>query len=322
VFRSSPWAGGTAVVGVLYALMQTDLKRALASSTIENIGLVFIGPGLALAFEANGLGTAGALALTATLFHVVNHMLFKSQLFFGAGAVLVATGARMMEHFGGLIRRMPVTSTTFLVGSAAIAALPPLNGFASERLLLQAILLSPQFPQWGLKLLLVGVGALLALSTALARQFGCGGYVGRASGRCFDARRALAYPPYDTLSFEVPCLEEGEVNARVWIRIREVEQSLALLAQILSRLPRDGALATPVGATGKNAEGLAIVEGFRGDVLASIRLDRHGRVERCHLRDPSWFQWPVLEATIENNIVADFPLCNKSFNCSYSGHDL
>jgi hydrogenase-4 component B len=160
--------GGTAVAGVLYALMQTDLKRALAYSTIENIGLVFIGLGLALAFEANGLGAAGALAFTAALFHVVNHMLFKSLLFFGAGAVLVATGERMMEHLGGLIRRMPVTSTTFLAGSAAIAALPPLNGFASEWLLLQAILLSPQLPQWGLKLLLAGVGALLALSAALA----------------------------------------------------------------------------------------------------------------------------------------------------------
>jgi Ni,Fe-hydrogenase III large subunit len=165
----------------------------------------------------------------------------------------------------------------------------------------------------------VGTGIL---SPALARQFGCGGYVGRASGRNFDARRALAYPPYDTLSFEIPTLEEGDVNARVWIRIREVEQSLALVAQILSGLPRDGAVATPAGATGKVAEGLAIVEGFRGDVLASVRLDRHGHVERGHLRDPSWFQWPVLEAAIENNIVADFPLCNKSFNCSYSGHDL
>jgi NADH:ubiquinone oxidoreductase subunit 5 (subunit L)/multisubunit Na+/H+ antiporter MnhA subunit len=149
-------------------MMQTDLKRALAYSTIENIGLVFVGLGLALAFDANGLRAAGALALTAALFHVLNHMLFKSLLFFGAGAVLVATGERMMEHQGGLIRRMPVTSATFLVGAAAISALPPLNGFASEWLLLQSILLSPQLPQWGLKLLLAAVLALLALSAALA----------------------------------------------------------------------------------------------------------------------------------------------------------
>jgi Ni,Fe-hydrogenase III large subunit len=165
----------------------------------------------------------------------------------------------------------------------------------------------------------VGTGIV---SAALARQFGCGGFIGRASGRSFDARRALAYPPYDQLSFEVPTLDEGDVNARVWIRIREVEQSLSLVGQILSRVPRHGALAAPYAATGKICEGLAIVEGFRGDVLAYLRLDRHGHVERCHLRDPSWFQWPLLEAAIENNIVADFPLCNKSFNCSYSGHDL
>jgi len=158
------------------------------------------------------------------------------------------------------------------------------------------------------------------LNPALARQYAAGGYIGRASGRCFDARRALAYPPYDGLRFEVPVLNEGDVNARVWIRVREIEQSLSLIDQILYRLPA-GALGTLVGQRPEAREGMAIVEGFRGDVLVWLRL-RDGRIERCHLRDPSWFQWPLLEAVIENNIVADFPLCNKSFNCSYSGHDL
>jgi len=147
------------------------------------------------------------------------------------------------------------------------------------------------------------------LQPALAGQFGAGGYVGRASGRAFDARRAPGYVPYDQLDFQVPVLQQGDVNARVWIRIREVEQSLpggALRAEL------------PLRA----GEGMAVVEGFRGDVLAWLRLDGEGRVARCHLRDPSWFQWPLLEAAIEGNIVADFPLCNKSFNCSYSGHDL
>jgi Ni,Fe-hydrogenase III large subunit len=115
-------------------------------------------------------------------------------------------------------------------------------------------------------------------------------------------------------------LNEGDVNARVWIRVREVEQSLSLINQILERLP-EGPLITPAGFRPEPREGMAIVEGFRGDVLVWLRL-RDGRVERCHLRDPSWFQWPLLEAAIENNIVADFPLCNKSFNCSYSGQDL
>jgi Ni,Fe-hydrogenase III large subunit len=158
------------------------------------------------------------------------------------------------------------------------------------------------------------------LKPALARQYAAGGYIGRASGRSFDARRTLAYPPYDSLRFEVPVLNEGDVNARVWIRVREVEQSLALIDQILGGLPQ-GPSRIDVGHCPEAREGMAVVEGFRGDVLVWLRL-RDGQIERCNLRDPSWFQWPLLEAVVENNIVADFPLCNKSFNCSYSGHDL
>jgi len=159
---------------------------------------------------------------------------------------------------------------------------------------------------------------------ALIKQYGCGGIIGRASARAFDARVQLSYPPYEAMLFnyDVPVLAEGDVNARIWIRIREVQQSLALVEQILARIPAQSAIRVPVTGTGRTGEGLALVEGFRGDVLAWVRLDAGARVERCHLRDPSWFQWPVLEAAIENNIVADFPLCNKSFNCSYSGHDL
>ncbi|MDO9060022.1 MAG: hydrogenase expression protein HypE, partial [Bradyrhizobium sp.] len=158
------------------------------------------------------------------------------------------------------------------------------------------------------------------LTQGLARQYAAGGTIGRASGRTFDARRSFAYPPYDSLRFEVPVLNEGDVNARVWIRVREVEQSLALIDQILGRLP-PGPLGTHAAHRREAREGIAVVEGFRGDVLVWLRM-RDGLIERCHLRDPSWFQWPLLEAVIENNIVADFPLCNKSFNCSYSGQDL
>ena len=161
-------AGVTTVMGVLYALMQHDLKRLLAYHTVENIGIIFIGLGLALAFKAHGMLFPAALALTAALLHVFNHSLFKSLLFFGAGAVLTATGERDMEHLGGLIHRMPRTAFVFLVGCVAISALPPLNGFVSEWLTFQAILLSPQLPSWGLKLMVPAVGALLALSAALA----------------------------------------------------------------------------------------------------------------------------------------------------------
>ena len=160
--------GASAVLGVLYALMQHDLKRLLAYHTVENIGIIAIGLGLALAFRANGMAAGAALALTAALFHVLNHSLFKSLLFFGAGAVLSATGQRDMEHLGGLIRGMPRTALAFLIGAAAISALPPLNGFASEWLIFQAVLVSPELPQWALKFLVPAVGALLALAAALA----------------------------------------------------------------------------------------------------------------------------------------------------------
>jgi Ni,Fe-hydrogenase III large subunit len=161
----------------------------------------------------------------------------------------------------------------------------------------------------------VGTGIVRA---AWVQQFGAGGFVGRASGRIFDARKTPGSAPYDSLDFSIPIFAEGDVNARVWVRIREVEQSLSLVEQIIRHL-QDGPIA--VAAEGGAGEGLGFAEAFRGDVLVSVRIDG-GKIARCHLRDPSWFQWPLLEAAIEGNIVADFPLCNKSFNCSYSGHDL
>ncbi len=172
------------------------------------------------------------------------------------------------------------------------------------------------------------------VSTGLVNRFGAGGHVGRASGRGVDARRSPGYPPYDDLEFEIPVLTEGDVNARVWIRIREVEQSLGLVEQIVRRLPGvprgpDGTTPLPrvplggaEGGAGAGGEGMALVESFRGEIMTWVRVAGDGTVDRCHPRDPSWFQWPLLEAAIEGNIVADFPLCNKSFNCSYSGHDL
>ena len=200
----SPWwsamivltiGAASAVLGVLHALMQTDLKRLLAYSTIENIGIVFIGLGLALAFQANAMDTAAALAFTAALLHVLNHALFKSLLFLGAGAVLTATGARDVERLGGLIRRMPVTSALFLVGCVAISALPPLNGFVSEWLTFQAVLQSPDLPQWGLRIMVPAVGALLALAAALAgacfvRAFGVT-FLGRPRSAAAETAREV-----------------------------------------------------------------------------------------------------------------------------------
>src|SRR6202030_3125946 len=207
-------AGVTTVMGVLYALMQHDLKRLLAYHTVENIGIIFIGLGLALAFKTHGMLFAAALALTAALFHVFNHSLFKSLLFFGAGAVLTATGERDMEHLGGLIHRMPQTAFAFLIGCAAISALPPLNGFVSEWLTFQAILLSPQLPSWGLKLLVPAVGALLALSAALAaacfvKAFGVT-FLGRArSSAAGAARETDQFSLVTMFAFAALCLIAG-----------------------------------------------------------------------------------------------------------------
>src|SRR6202022_278287 len=156
----------TAVMGILYAMMEKDLKRLLAYSTIENVGIIFVSLGLALAFQANGLKLAAALAFTAALFHVLNHSFFKSLLFFGAGAVLMSTDERDMDRLGGLIHRMPLTSFVVLVGCVAISALPPFNGFVSEWLMFQAVLQSPELPQWALKITVPAVGALLALAAA------------------------------------------------------------------------------------------------------------------------------------------------------------
>ncbi len=160
--------GVTALMGVLYAVMQHDLKRLLAYHTVENIGIVVIGLGLALAFRADGIDALAVLALAAALLHVFNHAMFKSLLFLGSGAVLVATHERDMEHLGGLIHRMPATAVVFLVGAVAISALPPFNGFVSEWLTFQAIVNGSLLPQWLLKFAVPVVGAMLALAAALA----------------------------------------------------------------------------------------------------------------------------------------------------------
>jgi Ni,Fe-hydrogenase III large subunit len=157
----------------------------------------------------------------------------------------------------------------------------------------------------------------------LVKRWAAGGHVGRGAGRDFDARRDLAYPPYSGLAFTVPVFTASDVDARVRVRIAEVRASIAMIKAWLGDMPPGPVLTPLLGGAGEGQvrEGVAVAEAFRGDVLVWLRLAR-GRVARCHVRDPSWVQWPLLEAAIENNIVADFPLCNKSFNCSYSGHDL
>jgi len=158
----------SAVMGVLYALMQHDLKRLLAYHSVENIGIILIGVGLAMIFYSFDMSLLAALALIAGLYHTLNHAMFKGLLFMGAGAVLHASHERNMEEMGGLIRFMPWTAVLFLVGCISISALPPFNGFVSEWLTYQAFLLSPSLPSPLLNLLIPLGAALLALTSALA----------------------------------------------------------------------------------------------------------------------------------------------------------
>jgi len=283
--------GITAALGVLYALMQHDLKRLLAYHTVENIGIIFIGLGLAMGFRTNGFEAAAALALTAALFHVLNHSLFKSLLFFGSGAVLVATDERDMERLGGLIHRMPYTAFTFLVGSAAISALPPLNGFVSEWLTFQSILVSPVLPQWGLKFLVPAVGAILALSAALAaacfvKAFGIT-FLGRPrSGAAERAREADGFSLSAMLALALGCLLAGIFPGLVIDAIAPVTTSL-----VNGRMPEQLGVAwlsiIPVTVSRSSYNGLIVFAFIAASaIVAAIAI--HRLASHALRRAPAW----------------------------------
>lgn len=189
----------SAVVGILYALVDPDLKRLLAFCSIENIGIVLIGVGGAMVFRHAGLEALALLALVAALYHAVNHAMFKALLFLGAGAVVHGVGTRSMEAMGGLIRRMPWTAGAFLLGSLAIAGLPPLNGFVSEWLTFQALLQNVRLADPALNLVFVLALAALALTAGLGaacfvKAFGITFLAlprSEAAGRAHDATPAM-----------------------------------------------------------------------------------------------------------------------------------
>jgi formate hydrogenlyase subunit 3/multisubunit Na+/H+ antiporter MnhD subunit len=281
----------SAVLGVLFAVIQNDLKRVLAYSTIENIGFVFVGLGLALAFQANGLGGPAALAFTAAIFHAFNHSLFKSLLFFGSGAVLEATGARDMDKLGGLIHRMPATAFAFLVGSVAISAVPPFNGFASEWLTLQAILLSPELPQWPLKILVPGVGGLLALSAALAgacfvRAFGVS-FLGRPRSDCAaNARETSFWSQSAMLTLAAACLIAGVLPGFVMDALAPVAE-LALGARMPVQTNEAWLSIVPVAESRSSYNGLLVL----AFAVASMTISMfaiHWLASRALRRTPAW----------------------------------
>jgi formate hydrogenlyase subunit 3/multisubunit Na+/H+ antiporter MnhD subunit len=281
----------TAVLGILSALMEKDLKRLLAYSTIENVGIIFISLGLALAFKANAMPAAAALAMTAALLHVLNHSVFKGLLFFGSGAILTATGERDMEHLGGLIRGMPLTAFTFLVGCMAISALPPLNGFVSEWLIFQAILLSPGVPSWGIKLIVPAVGVMLALSAALAaacfvKAFGVS-FLGRprttvAAGAKEVDRWSLAA----MFVFAGLCLLIGIIPAPIIDALAPVVNTL-----VAERMPAQSAnpwlSIVPIAASRSSYDGLLVFIFITISTLAAIEII-HRFASRAVRRGPAW----------------------------------
>jgi Ni,Fe-hydrogenase III large subunit len=159
------------------------------------------------------------------------------------------------------------------------------------------------------------------LDPAHARTLGCMGIVGRASSLDFDVRRDAPYAPYDRLRTKVPSYHYGDVAARMRVRVEEIGASCELIEAIVAALP-DGAIRAEWSAPAGDAEGLGIVEGWRGEIVTYVRFDAQGRIARFFPRDPSWTTWPALELLIHDNIVPDFPVCNKSVNGSYSGQDL
>ena len=290
---AAPMALGavSAVLGLLYALWQTDLKRMLAYSTVENVGVVYVGLGLALAFEANGMGWAAGLAMTAALLHALNHALFKSLLFFGAGAVLGATGERSMERLGGLIHRMKVTSVVVLVGCAAISALPPLNGFVSEWLIFQAILQSPALPQWGLKIMVPAVGALLALAAALAaatfvRAYGIT-FLGRPrSAAAAEAHEVDRFSLAAMIILAALCLAIGVLPGAVIDGLAPLMQAL-----IGDRMPPQSAVPwlsiVPIAESRSSYNGLLVfVFVLISASLAALAI--HRLASRALRRGPAW----------------------------------
>jgi Ni,Fe-hydrogenase III large subunit len=159
------------------------------------------------------------------------------------------------------------------------------------------------------------------LSPEIAAAFGTVGYVGRASGQDFDVRRDAVYPPYNQVTFKVAVENQGDIASRFWVRHKEIMASLKLISQFIEQLP-EGDISTPWITPTIDSEGLGIVDGFRGEIISYVRFAAHNKIARFYPRDPSILNWPALEKLVLNNIVPDFPVCNKSLNGSYSGNDL
>jgi Ni,Fe-hydrogenase III large subunit/Ni,Fe-hydrogenase III component G len=264
---------------------------------------------LALELErlANHLGDLGAIANDAGFsFGLTQFSRLKEQLL---RAIEQALGQRYLMDFvvpGGTRADISSTAVHLLVDS--------IESIASEVKVLRAI----YDDHAGLRDRFVGAGVV---TPTLAAQLGLTGLAGRASGQAFDLRCDLPCDPYSHLAPKKISRTEGDVAARVAVRFDEVIESARLLQQILSELPA-GPHQVTVSVPNEGALGVGMIEGWRGPIFLALDAGVDGMIRRCHPHDPSWQNWPVIEHAIIDNIVPDFPLINKSFNLSYSGHDL
>lgn len=294
--------GITAVIGVLFAIVELDIKRLLAYSTVENIGIVVTALGLTAAFRDNGMAAVAALAFAAALLHVLNHAVFKTLLFLGAGAVAMATGTRDLGRLGGLIHRMPQTAFAMLIGAGAISALPPLNGFVSEWLLFQAVLKVPQLPQWELKIAAAVIAALLALAAALTatcfvRVFGMV-FLGRArSPEAAAAAEAEPFMRWPLLILAGLCLAFGVLPMLGLGLIARVGEAV-IGAAVVPAGAESWLWLTPLAAGGNSYGGVTVLLVIAGFALMT-RIGIHTLASHRLRRAPPWacgFDSPVAAA--------------------------
>jgi hydrogenase-4 component B len=291
------WWGGlvlgagavSALLGVLYALMEHDLKRLLAYHSVENIGIILIGIGAGMIFQSYGLIPLAAFGIIGGLYHTINHAAFKGLLFLGAGSVLHATHTRNMEEMGGLIKRMPVTSLCFLIGSAAISALPPLNGFASEWIVFQALLGGFNIPKPEVAVMMPIAVGMLALTSGLAaacfvKAFGITFLAIPRSREAEAAREAPFSMRAGMVILALACIALGLLPFAVVPVMGKVLAGLGGLPETRPVFTLGLSIATPNIAAGSQvsptliAAGLLILLGLVPLVMMLLRVNQRLRV--------------------------------------------
>ena len=297
----------TALFGVVFAAVQSDMKRLLAYSSIENIGIIVAGIGLAILFKAYGKTLLAAVTLTAVLYHCLNHAFFKSLLFLATGSVLHATKERSLGKLGGLIHRMPWVAWLALVGVLAAAGIPPLNGFVSEWLLLQAFLFTPSLPQSFVNMLVPLAAAALVLSAALAAYVMVKFYGIIFLGRPREANLAYAKDagPFERAALvwlAAGCVLLGILPVNVIVLIDPVNV-LLIGSKATHQIADNWLLLAPINAARSSYSPLIVLAVIVGAVLLTIQIVHrlyHGRVRRA----PPWdcgfaLQTPRMQDTAE-----------------------